>query len=463
MNINLIIILIINIFGLAGFVYIIFNKQKLITNYINEIQKLSSENKTLISEKESLRDLNTKISIELSEEKSEIKFLKEKLTSQEINFKEQKTQQLTQFQNIANKILNDNQKQLQNSSEHQLKLILSPLKDQIQTFRKQIEKTYDSEMKERISLKEQINLIVQTNQKMHAETANLTKALKGDTKLQGNWGEVILERLLENSGLVEGQEYIKQAKDMNLKNDIGNTIRPDIIIHLPDNKHIIIDSKLSLTNYERYINTENMNEQNIELVKFKTSVKTHVNQLHEKRYAHCPQLEQPDFVLMFMPIEGAFSLAIQEDPDLFSYAWNKKIVIVSPTTLMATLKTIESIWRYEKQSKNTQKIAKQGGLLYDKFEGLYRDLENIDNALNTTQNHVQKAFNKLKTGKGNLLSQVEKLKQLGAQTNKQLPNIGNEDLDESSNNTSKLTNTVNRNVNLNDSSLDLSETLFKTS
>ena len=246
----------------------------------------------------------------------------------------------------------------------------------------------------------------------------MTKALKSDTKKQGNWGEVVLERILEDSGLIKNQEYFLQETG---RNEDGSLIRPDVVIQLPQEKYLIIDSKVSLTAYHDFISSEDPREKEIALKKHIESIKNHVKELNEKNYPSMNKLDIPDFVLMFMPIESAFALAVQTDPSLFNFAWEKKIVIVSPTTLLATLKTIESIWRQEKQTRNALEIAEQGGKLYDKFVGFLGDLEKIGVNIDRASEAYRDAHKKLSSGRGNILGQVEKMKTLGAKTSKNIP------------------------------------------
>jgi DNA recombination protein RmuC len=263
--------------------------------------------------------------------------------------------------------------------------------------------------------------------KVSSEANNLANALKGDTKKQGNWGEVILEKVLERSGLIKGQEYQTQFSTKNID---GNRIQPDAVVFLPDNKHIIIDSKVSLVAYNAFVNSENENEKQKFLKEHINSVKNHVKQLSEKNYQTSPDFNTPDFVLLFMPIESAFSAAIQSDQDLFAYAWDLKIVIVSPSTLLATLRTIASIWKQERQTKNALEIAKQSGALYDKFVGFLEDLDKIGKSIDASKIAYEDALNKLKTGRGNLINRVINIQKLGAQTQRQIPDKFKLDNDE---------------------------------
>ena len=279
-------------------------------------------------------------------------------------------------------------------------------------------------MRDKISLREEVRKLTELNTRVSEEANNLTKALKGDVKKQGNWGEVILERVLERSGLTKGQEYereeVIEGADMSVQ-------RPDVIIHLPDNKHIIIDSKVSLVAYERLMSAETEEHRVAYLKDHISSLRSHVKLLSEKNYQNAQNLNTPDFVLMFLPIEASFSVAVQGDSEIFAYAWERKIVIVSPTTLLATLRTISSIWKQENQTKNAQEIARLSGTLYDKFIGFAEDMAKIKTNIDRTSNSYDDAMKKMKDGNGNIIRTAEKIKELGAKTaNKSLP-VGFED------------------------------------
>jgi DNA recombination protein RmuC len=326
-----------------------------------------------------------------------------------------------QFENLANRIFDEKSNKFKKESQEGLGLLLNPLKEKLQEFQKKVDDSFGTQLKEQISLKKEIESIISVNEKMSRQTENLTRALKGDVKAQGNWGEVILEKILEDSGLQEGLNYTLQGADMKLKHaDDDSRLKPDVVVHLPENKHIIIDAKVSLTAYERYSATEDPAEKSLHLKDYLLSVRAHVNGLADRRYQDA-KLATPDFVLMFMPIEGAYSLAVQKDPELHSYAWDKKIVIVCPSILFATLKTIASVWRLELQNRHAQEIAQQGGKLYDKIAGFVEDMQEIGNKINATQNVYNEAFKKLSTGNGNILKRAQDLRALGIKTSKNLP------------------------------------------
>lgn len=325
-----------------------------------------------------------------------------------------------EFENIANRVLRQNTDEISKINKERLESTLKPLGERIRSFEDKIEKSGQ----EREGLKEQIKLLHDLNKNMAEEAKNLTNALKGDTKKQGNWGEIVLERILEESGLIKGQEY---ELEYATENQEGAKIRPDAIIKLPEKKHVIVDSKVSLVAYESFVNTTDKHEKEVLIKKHIDSVKSHVKILSEKSYQTSVDLNAPDFVLLFLPIEAAFSVAVQADPDVFSYAWDRKIVIVSPTTLLATLRTIASIWKQEKQTKNAVEIARQSGLLYDKFVGFVDNLKKIEDGLKKSQNAYDNAWKQLSDGSGNLIGRAEKIRQLGAKTSKQLdPQITSE-------------------------------------
>ena len=319
-----------------------------------------------------------------------------------------------EFELLANRIFE------RQGQHHQEKLttLLTPFKDQIRDFRKKVEEVYHTESKERASLLTEVKNLQQASEQINREAENLARALKGDSKVQGNWGELVLERVLEESGLREGSEYFTQAS---LRNEDGELKRPDVIIRLPDDKDIIIDAKVSLTAYEQALAAENDSQREIFLKQHLASLRSHVKRLSEQEYPHLEGIRSLDFTLLFVPIESAFTLAMQEDQKLFTDAFTKRIVLVSPTTLMMTLRIIHNVWRYEKQNANAQEIARRAGGLYDKLRGLVEDMEKLGVQLNTVQKTYESAVGKIRTGKGNLVRQVEQFRELGARVKKPLP------------------------------------------
>lgn len=349
---------------------------------------------------------------------AENKLLGEKIEFQAKEFERLQKQAAAEFENIANRILKRNTEDFSEINRTKINELILPLKEKIQNFEKKVEDTYEKGLKDQTDLRAELKKLHELNNRISDEASNLTKALKGDVKQQGNWGEVVLERILERSGLTEGQEFLREVAAVNSE---GKSIRPDVIVNLPDKKHIIIDSKVSLVAYERYVNADQQHERDKYIKEHLLSLKTHVKELHGKHYSSSPQFNSPDFVLLFIPIESSFSIAVEQDHQLFNYAWENKVVIVCPSTLLATLRTIASIWQQENQTRNAIEIARQGGALYDKFVGFLEDLEKIGKNINALQHSYEDASKKLNTGSGNLIGRVEKLKELGASTSKRIP------------------------------------------
>jgi len=402
-------------------VQLLENEKVNIINGLNEkINYIENEKNNIKTELVQLNSKNEELTQQLAKKETQLDNLNEKLISQKQELEEIQKKFTTEFENIANKILKQNSQEFTISNQKNISEILNPLKEKIQTFEQKVAETHEKEMRDNISLREEVKKLYELNYKISEEANNLTKALKGDTKLQGSWGELVLERILERSGLIENEEYEKQVS---FRNDNNELIRPDIIIKLPDNKHIIIDSKVSLVAYERYINADNNEEKEKYSRLHIESIKNHVKLLNEKNYSGASLLNTPDFVLMFLPIEASFSVAIQKDIELFNYAWDKRIVIVSPSTLLATLKTIASIWKNEKQTQNALEIANEGGKLIDKIISLMEDMKKIGNQLETVQKTYNEANIKLYTGKGNIVSRVKNMQRLGAKNTKNIPDI----------------------------------------
>jgi DNA recombination protein RmuC len=350
--------------------------------------------------------------------KSNLDNLQDKLTTQKDEIEQLQQKFTTEFKNLANEILEDKSRKFTEQNKVNISEILNPLSEKIKNFEKKVDDVYLNDNKERAGLSEQIKMLHELNQQMSKDANNLTNALKGETKTQGNWGEYILERVLERSGLVKGQEYAVQES---ITDEEGKRLQPDVIIYLPESKCIIIDSKVSLVGYERYCSAEDEAIRQSALKEHILSIKKHIINLSSKNYQNLYGIASLDFVLLFMPIEPAFSLAVQNDMGLFNDAFERKIVIVSPSTLLATLLTIASIWRKEKQNKNAVEIAKQSGALYEKFQGMLTDLLEVGKKLHSVQDNYDEVIKKLSTGRGNLITSVEKIKKLGAKTTKSLP------------------------------------------
>ncbi len=388
---------------------------------VNEetIRLKTEENKRLQDELAQNLVLSNLRAVEVAKLKTLNDNLTEKLENQQSEIENQQKRLTAEFENIANKIMKQRSDEFSASNQKNIGDLLNPLKEKIQLFEKKVDETYDKELRDKISLREEVRKLTELNARVSEEASNLTKALKGDVKKQGNWGEIILERVLERSGLTKGQEYEREEVVEGADRSVQ---RPDVILHLPDNKHIIIDSKVSLVAYERYITAENEEKQMLSAKEHINSIRSHVKLLSEKNYQNAQNINTPDFVLMFIPIEASFSVAVQGDSELFSYAWERKIVIVSPTTLLATLRTISSIWKQENQTKNAQEIARLSGTLYDKFIGFTEDMVKIKNNLDRTSSAYDDAVKKMKDGSGNIIRTAEKIKELGAKTgNKSLP------------------------------------------
>ena len=323
-----------------------------------------------------------------------------------------------QFKSLASDIFDEKGKKFSDQNQEKLDTILAPFHAQLQGFKQKVDEVYLSEAKERASLKNELENLKNLNQQLNQEAINLTRALKGDTKKQGNWGELILERVLEQSGLRKGIEYETQGGFRNADNQL---LKPDVIIHLPEKKKIIVDSKVSLNAYERFCSSSSSEEQQVKaLQEHVQALGKHIKQLSEKDYSSLKGMRSLDFVLMFIPIEPAFMVAVQHDEQLFSQAFQHKIILVTPTTLLATLRTIENIWRYEKQNQNTLAIAEKAGRIYDKFRGFVEDIEKLGKQLQTAQSTYGDAIDKLTRGKGNLVGQVQGFVDLGVKVKKEI-------------------------------------------
>ena len=396
------------------------------------LAEISAENKSQKQKIAEQQELNQKQSIEIKElqnDKNQLIGLKSQLAAQNENLqklldsqKEEiaKMQEVakTEFQNLANKILEEKTLKFTEQNQQNLKNILNPLQEKITDFEKKVENTHKESIDYHAALRQQIIGLKDLNLQMSKETINLTKALKGDSKIQGNWGELVLERVLEKSGLEKGREYEIQKS---FTTEEGNRVQPDVVINLPDGKKMIVDSKVSLTAYEKYINEDDEEQKTAFLKEHVTSLKRHVEQLGNKNYQHLYEMESPDFVLLFIPIEPAFAIALNEDTQLYNKAFEKNIVIVTPSTLLATLRTIDSMWTNQKQQDNAIEIARQAGALYDKFEGFVTDLVKIGKKMDEAKTEYEGAMNKLVDGRGNLITSVQKLKIMGAKAKKSLP------------------------------------------
>jgi DNA recombination protein RmuC len=388
-------------------------EQQLNTTVQNLNEKLVAENdekRQIQSEKERLGNQIVRYQADLenlqrvnTEQKEEVEKLQEKFTKD--------------FENLANKILDEKSSKFTEQNQKNIKLILNPLQEKIQLFEKKVEETQKENISIHSALKEQLLNLQNQNLKITQEAENLTKALKGDSKMQGNWGELVLERVLEKSGLEKDREYSVQQS---FQREDGSRVLPDVIINLPDGKKMVVDSKVSLTDYERFTNAEEEDRPKY-LKDHINSLRRHVEQLSAKKYEDLYEMESPDFVLLFVPIEPAFAIAINEDNTIYTKAFEKNIVIVTPSTLLATLRTIDTMWNNEKQQKNAIEIARQAGALYDKFEGFVSDLTKVGKKMDEAKNEYRGAMNKLVEGRGNIVTSIEKLKKMGAKAKKSIP------------------------------------------
>ena len=376
-------------------------------------EKLASENKEkrqLQGEKEQLGHQIVRYQADLenlqrinTEQKDEVEKLQEKFTKE--------------FENLANKILEEKSEKFTKQNKVNIESILTPLDKKIKEFERKVEENQKQSFGINAALKEQLRLLQEQNLKITQEAENLTKALKGDSKMQGNWGELVLERVLEKSGLEKDREYSVQQS---FKLEDGSRVMPDVIINLPDGKKMIVDSKVSLTDYERYTNADEDDKPKF-LKDHINSLRKHVEQLSAKKYEDLYEMESPDFVLMFVPIEPAFAIAINEDNTIYNKAFEQNIVIVTPSTLLATLRTIDTMWNNEKQQKNAIEIARQAGALYDKFEGFVTDLTRVGKKMDEAKTEYRGAMNKLVEGRGNIVTSIERLKKMGAKAKKSIP------------------------------------------
>ncbi len=381
---------------------------------INELKETVSKTE---KEREDIRREKEFLSNELTRKNSEYENLQQLNLKRDKELEERQEQLRKDFELLANKILEEKSNKFTEQNKENIKNILNPLQEKIQGFEKKVEASQKESISMHSALKEQLLGLKDLNQQMTKEATNLTRALKGDSKMQGNWGELVLERVLEKSGLEKDREYFVQ-QSFTLED--GSRVMPDVVLHLPDNKKMIIDSKVSLTDYERLVNADD--DQKDSFLKAHTnSVKKHVEQLSAKNYQDLYDIESPDFVLMFIPIEPAFAIVVNEDNSIYNKAFEKNIVIVTPSTLLATLRTIDTMWNNEKQQRNAMEIARQAGALYDKFEGLVKDLTGVGKKIDDAKKDYSAAMNKLVDGRGNLITSVEKLKKMGAKAKKSLP------------------------------------------
>ncbi len=371
-------------------------------------------------EREEIRREKDFLNTELTRKNSEFESLQQQNLKRDEELVKQQEELENKFELLANKILDKKSEKFTLQNKENIQNILNPLQEKIKVFEDKVDKTHKESIDYHAALRQQIIGLKELNLQMSKEAVNLTKALKGDSKTQGNWGELILERVLEKSGLEKDREYVLE-KSFNVDDENKTRLRPDVIINLPDNKKMIVDSKVSLTAYEQFVNSDDEDEKAQFLKEHIASLNRHITQLSEKKYEDLYEIESPDFVLLFIPIEPAFAVAINADNELYNKAFEKNIVIVTPSTLLATLRTIDTMWNNEKQQRNAIEIARQAGALYDKFEGFVTDLTKVGKKMDEAKTEYKGAMNKLVEGRGNLITSVEKIKKLGAKAKKALP------------------------------------------
>src|SRR6056297_1834950 len=386
-------------------------KEERLSHFIGQLE-------TVKAEKDKKDEMVVDLREALKEKESDLKHLHERLHEHKKEVDELQQRFKTEFKNLANEILEEKTGKFTEQNKMNLDTILKPLHEKIKDFEKKVEETHKKDIADRASIQERIKHLIETSNQISDDAKNLTKALKGESKTQGGWGELILENILERSGLVKDREYFVQQS---FKDEAGNRFQPDVIVRYPGNRSVVIDSKVSLTAYERYVSAKDDFSREKMLNDHLLSVKNHIKQLSEKNYQNLYQLKSLDFVMMFMPVEPAYLVAIQKDPDLWYFAYEKRILLISPTNLIAALKMIASMWLQEYQSQNVMEIARQSGALYDKFVGLIDDLQDIGSKLESTRKAYDNAMNKISTGKGNLISRAQKIKELGAKTKKEIP------------------------------------------
>ena len=400
----------------------------------DRLSQLEQENRDLRLRAESLSDEFNQLKVELREQ--QVTLDKERRSAAEkMELLEKNRDALKQeFENLANRIFDQKSERFSQQSKTNLDSLLNPFRDQLQDFRKRVEDVYTTDTRDRQALRSEIKSLQDLNRQITEEAANLTRALKGDKKVQGNWGELILERVLERSGLRKGVEYETQGS---YRDEDNQLLRPDVIVHLPDQRNLVIDSKVSLVAYQQWVTADEEEERAAALKQHVEAVRNHIRTLSEKDYSQLNGLHSPDFVLLFMPIEPAFVAAFQQDENLFAEAFERKIIVVTPTTLLATLRTIENIWRYERQSQNARRIADRAGAVYDKLRVFVEAMEKLGSQLHTAQGTYDNAMNTLTRGRGNLISQANRFVELGVRVKKELPKsivdqaeVDSEDADE---------------------------------
>lgn len=380
----------------------------------NFTELLNNTQKELETKESEIIELNRGLSAKEADHRN----LQERLEQQKTEIEKIQERFQAAFKNLANEIFDEKSKKLTEHNRAKLDELLKPLGEKIKDFERKVEETYDKEAQQRFSLKEEVKRLAELNQQVSREASNLTRALKGDSKTRGNWGEMILENILEKSGLEKNREYFIQPS---FTDESGKRLQPDVVVAYPGNRSVVIDSKVSLNAYEKFMAAETDEMKEATVKEHLHSVRNHIRELSEKNYQDIYDLQSLDFVMMFLPIEPAYSLAVQSDTSLWTFAYEKRILLISPTNLIAALRMVESMWQQEYQNKNVLEIARQSGALYDKFEGLVNDLLDVGRKLDAAKTSYESSMKKLSEGKGNLVSRVEQIKKLGAKTQKTLP------------------------------------------
>ena len=392
---------------MAGLEHVMKDYETLSHNY----QELQTESKKLNKEKILYSTHNASLEMKLQEQERHID---EKLSM----MRENRVELKEEFEKLAREVFDGNSQKFAKFSQEGIENIVKPLHRQIDEFKKQVSDVYDKESRDRAVLQREITTLKELNQKISTDAINLTNALKGENKTQGTWGEMVLEHVLEASGLRKGHEFEREPVCHGEENQI---YRPDVIVHLPDNRDLIIDSKTSLVAYERYVNSENQEEKEQYLQAHLASIRSHVDELSKKSYERLREVNTLDFIFMFMPIEGALAVALEHDSSIYDRAFKKKILLVGPTTLLVAMRAVENVWKHERQNQNAKEIARRAGAMVDKFIGFSEDMLKISKQFDILQSNFHTAQNKLSTGKGNLVRQAQKLQELGAQTSKEIP------------------------------------------
>ena len=378
---------------------------------LEEHETLKERNDGVIEDSSRYRTNNARLLMKLESQERHNSSQQEMMYSHKKEIKEE-------FEALAKKVFEGNSQKFAEFSKENLDSMIKPLQTQIAEFKKQVSDTYNSESQDRAILKNEIQSLKELNEKISKDAINLTNALKGESRQQGVWGEMVLEHVLEASGLRKGHEF---EREVSLKTDDNETLRPDVVVHLPDNRDLIIDAKTSLVAYERYVNAENEETKAKYLKEHLQSIRSHVKELSHKNYERLTEVNTLDFIFMFMPIEGALTVALEHDNSIYDNAFKNKILLVGPTTLLVAMRAVENVWKFERQNQNAQEIARRAGAMYDKFVGFSEDLMKISKQIDGVQGSFSATRNKLSSGKGNLVRQVEQIKELGAQTSKKIP------------------------------------------